>query len=327
MAVSMTKIFADVGPSVLRKVDPMVQRPHANAVNALSEDRRERLEHLLVEPVECVTIPQFGRRNGEQRFSPLSDTRIVEMTKRKMNSPYPTLTVAEEQDRFLRYNYARYRVMRVLTKFANRRLTASAMRELLDWDELSESVRNEIVEANLGLVPAMVERFKHSGVEFPEMISEGHLALMRSVVKFDVTRGFKFSTYACRAILTSLSRLAMLNTRHRNLFPVEYDPDLQRGDNDDIVRVRDYDESVDDLRFLLAQNVAELTPTEQRILTERFGLGSRETAPPNTPMKTLRQVAEEFGVTKERIRQIQNRALEKLRDVFATRDEPAETAA
>ncbi|MCA9243058.1 MAG: sigma-70 family RNA polymerase sigma factor [Phycisphaerales bacterium] len=323
----MTKIFADVGPSVLRKLDPTAQRPHANAVNALSEERRERLEHLLAEPLECVTIPQFGRRNAEERFSPLSPNRIVEMTRRKANSPYPTLTLAEEQDRFLRYNYCRYRVMRALAKFPNRKLTAAAMREALHWDELSENVRNEIVEANLGLVPAMVERFKHSGVEFPEMISEGHLALMRAVVKFDVTRGFKFSTYACRAILTSLSRLAMLSSRHRNLFPVEYDPDLQRGDQDDIVRVRDYDESVDDLRFLLSQNIADLTPTEQRILTERFGLGTRETAPPNTPMKTLRQVADEFGVTKERIRQIQNRALEKLREVFATREQPADHAA
>ena len=51
--------------------------------------------------------------------------------------------------------------------------------------------------------------------EFAEIVSEGNMALMRAVDKFSVDRGFKFSTYACRAILKAFSRTAMKSSRHR----------------------------------------------------------------------------------------------------------------
>ena len=68
------------------------------------------------------------------------------------------------------------------------------------------------------LVLAMVRRIRMPMVEFVDLISEGNKALLRSVEKFDVSRGFKFSTYACRAILKGFSRLATKTGSYRQHF-------------------------------------------------------------------------------------------------------------
>jgi RNA polymerase sigma factor (sigma-70 family) len=216
---------------------------------------------------------------------------------------------------FQRYNYCRYRIMKILRAHAGKRLSASATRELLRWDQVALDVRDEIVQANLGLVPSMVERSRLTGVDFAELISEGQLALLRSVDKFDCTRGFKFSTYACRAILTSISRAVALMARHRAQFPAEYDPDLQKNDSIEVRREDTEATCIRELANILRENSAELTATERRVLSERFGVrGGRKKG--GADPKTLRQVAEIFGVTKERVRQIQNKALAKLRTVL-----------
>jgi RNA polymerase sigma factor (sigma-70 family) len=202
--------------------------------------------------------------------------------------------------------------MRILKAHAGKRLTKAATRELLEWDQAALDVRDQIVQANLGLVPSMVERSRLTGVDFAELISEGQLALLRSVDKFDCSRGFKFSTYACRAILTSISRAVALMARHRAQFPIEYDPELQKSDFLETRRESLEENCVEELAGILAENTADLTVTERRVLSERFGVkGGRRKA--GSDPKTLRQVAEVFGVTKERIRQIQNKALAKLR--------------
>ena len=182
-------------------------------------------------------------------------------------------------------------------------------------------IRDEIVQANLGLVPSMVERSRLTGVDFAELISEGQMALLRSVDKFDCLRGFKFSTYACRAILTSISRAVALMARYRAQFPTEYDPDLQKGDMLETRREDTEANCIQALSGILSENGAELTETERRVLSERFGVNSLDPGKNGGPedAKTLRQVAEVFGVTKERVRQIQNKALTKLRGALDER--------
>lgn len=76
-------------------------------------------------------------------------------------------------------------------------------------------LRGQIVAANLALVLAMARRMRHSVLDYGEMIGEGHVALMRTVDRFDVSRGFKFSTYACQSILKAISRAAVRDSRYR----------------------------------------------------------------------------------------------------------------
>jgi RNA polymerase sigma factor (sigma-70 family) len=308
--------------TALRKLQPTCTLPTGAVMRKLTAGEAQRLRLRVVELLECVYTPGFSRRGAEERYAPgVSDgpsgaPRLVSRPYRiVLPKESRSLSRDQEAELFLRYNYTRYRIMRILKDHAGKRLTAAATRELLKWDQAALDVRDEIVQANLGLVPSMVERSRLTGVDFSELISEGQLALLRSVDKFDVLRGFKFSTYACRAILTSISRAVALMARHRGQFPTEYDPDLQKSDFIETKR-----EDVDarcmiELSNIWATNDADLTATERQILTERFGI-KRSGRSSATEPKTLREVAEVFGVTKERVRQIQNRALAKLRSVL-----------
>jgi len=305
----------------MRKLKPTCQPPSGAVMRKLSANEAQRLRLRLAEPLECLYTAGFSRAGAEERFAPAIDgmashgPRAVSSRLDAHSRKPPALSRNEEIELFQRFNYCRYRMMKILKAHAGKRLTAAATRELLQWDQTALDVRDEIVQANLGLVPAMVERSRLTGVDFAELISEGQLALLRSVDKFDCSRGFKFSTYACRAILTSISRAVALMARHRARFPTEYDPDLQRGDVVESRREEIEASCLQELRGILAENSADLTVTERRILSERFGMKESRRKGARDP-KTLRQVAEVFGVTKERVRQIQNKALAKLRDVL-----------
>jgi RNA polymerase primary sigma factor len=138
------------------------------------------------------------------------------------------------------------------------------------------------------------------------------MALMRAVDKFDCARGFKFSTYACRAILKAFSRHGMKVAKHRQRFPVEFDPALERGEGVAAVRAQSERRDADELRRIVEANEAELTDVERAVVMHRFALEAGE--PGRAP--TLAQVGRLIGLTKERVRQIQNTALEKLRMAF-----------
>jgi RNA polymerase sigma factor (sigma-70 family) len=258
-----------------------------------AEDRYFGLEAME------ITIPQWNCF--------VDDVQEIFPTTRSSKSK---LNGREEKELFLRYNYARYRLGKLLRSQLNRRSLGRA-RQMCGWQERVRQVRAELTRANMALVLAMAKRTRIPNVDFTELVSEGNMALLRSIEKFDASRGFKFSTYACRAILKSFNRLASKTGRYRQHFPTEYDPDMEQSDYD--VKRHDMQEadSVAFLREIISQNRANLTDTERKVVMERFALG--------TDLKrgrTLSQVGEVVGLTNERVRQLQNSALEKLRRVL-----------
>jgi RNA polymerase primary sigma factor len=154
----------------------------------------------------------------------------------------------------------------------------------------------------------MAKRTRLGDVDFAEIVSEGNMALLRAVDKFNVDRGFKFSTYACRAILKAFSRTAMKHSRHRTRFPVEFEPDLEKSDWSDKRRDQVEEDCVDELKQIVDRNLADLSNVEQTVLRRRFNWEQTEESP-----LTLEQVGKIIGVTKERVRQIQNKALAKIK--------------
>jgi RNA polymerase sigma factor (sigma-70 family) len=216
------------------------------------------------------------------------------------------LTAAQERRRFLQYNFAQCRLARVLSAEGADR-SAQSIREALLWHQRATVLRAMLIRANMALVPSMIRRFIASGLEFSDLVSEGNLVLMHCVEKFDVSRGFRFSTYACRAILKRLGRLASRAAVYHQHFPVSYDPDLERGDTHAVWSDIHREESLADLRGILHENRAELDRTERMVVSERFALSAGQAR------KTLREVGERLGLTPERIRQIQQKALRKLR--------------
>lgn len=217
-----------------------------------------------------------------------------------------TLSPRAERKLFLQYNYARYRLAK-LQAVAPADRTADHIRAMLAWHRCAQETCAVIIRANLPLVLAMIRRFGARSVDICELVSEGNLVLLRCVEKFDAGRGFKFSTYACRAILKGFSRLADKAGRYRRHFPVEFDPDLERTDHAECRREVRRTSRIEALRDVLAGNQAGLRDVERVVVLERFGIASAG------ERKTLAQVAASMGLCPERIRQIQQRALRKLR--------------
>ncbi|MFA5866287.1 MAG: sigma-70 family RNA polymerase sigma factor [Phycisphaerae bacterium] len=292
----------------------------------LSPEDQKFLEKMLSMSVEFMDNPMFHNQKSEEEIEKsfsetdqdlaASEARLLPIDLfeegDKALTAFKPLSYEQENRLFLKLNYARYRIYLAVKSRENKPLTITMAPELLYWRRKEFQVRSQITQANIPLVLAMAKRTKLAGLDFTELISEGNMALLRCVDKFDCARGFKFSTYACRAILKSFSRVALKANRYRGRFPVEFDPDLERSDYLDQRREDTKIYCMDRLRDILdgQSDTADLSETEKSVLRARFAI--RENTEEEKPM-TLEQVGKVIGVTKERVRQIQNKALQKLK--------------
>jgi RNA polymerase sigma factor (sigma-70 family) len=218
---------------------------------------------------------------------------------------------AEERLMFQRFNYSKLRLNRLQRKIRQDGLTKELAEEVIEWHRRFEHFREYLVRTNLALVLAMAKRTRLGDIDFAEIVSEGNMALIRAVDKFSVDRGFKFSTYACRAILKAFSRAAQKHSKQRTRFPVEFDPDMEKSDWIDKKRDVVEEDCIDELKQIVDRNLAELSDTEQTVIRRRFNWQQQEDSP-----LTLEEVGKIIGVTKERVRQIQNKALAKIRKLM-----------
>ncbi len=296
--------------------------PDLTVLESLSSDERLVLWSLLRKPVEYMDHPALHEPEAERAlfggpaklvspnaFRFVRPEAVVAGAAGNGRRPLPT----SEQGRklFLRYNYARMRIRLLQDQFAATSLTAPATRELLAWAHRALETRSTIAETNLALVKAMMRRSPLASIDDNEMLSDGHMALLRSIDKYDCGRGVRFGTYACRAILMSFSSAAKRARRYRSLFPVAFDPALEESDHSERRRVDTESLHLHDLNKVLLRNRAALSPVERTVIRERFGLRSVK-AKKRIP-KTLALVGLMVGLSKERVRQIQNIALRKIR--------------
>ncbi|MEY2714621.1 MAG: polymerase sigma factor SigA [Planctomycetota bacterium] len=301
----------------------------------LTQSEERLLKNLLSEPMDYIDHPEYHLPDAAERiygaaeiarpdvtwYRPLMDD-FISTRSRGTRTPKAQSTVlltgAQERVLFMKYNFARFSISEIQKQAASRSLTLVEAREMLRWHAIANQYREQLAETNLALVLAMAKRVRLSEVDFADLIGEGNMALMRSVDKFDCGRGFKFSTYACRAILKAFSRHGIKVSTQKKRFGAEYDPALEKSNHLETVRATHERECADEVRHIVTSNKADLSDIEIKVISHRFGLDvelALEQGTSSVPAEplTLEQVGQVIGVTKERVRQIQNKALEKIR--------------
>jgi RNA polymerase sigma factor (sigma-70 family) len=205
-------------------------------------------------------------------------------------------------------NYLKFRASKVREKIDANRPRAGELDQLEDLLAKAVEIKNFLIRSNLRLVVSIAKRHMSPTSNFFEMVSDGNMSLIRAIEKFDYTKGNKFSTYSTWAIMKNYAR--SIPAEHKVL-------DRFRTGNDEVFTAspdgrgsRYADESTNTRQHQVIMSILDqLEDRERQILVNRYGL-----AQGSEPL-TLEQVGQRFGVTKERIRQIESRALQKLRKI------------
>lgn len=279
--------------------------------------RRAQLHHWKQSPVECIPNELFDAPNADELILETpepageadSPPRVPRDLPPYLQSLYltPLLTRAQEQDLFRRFNYLKYKAARAV-KSLDDDMTAEQQTAVDALMAQIDALRQRLTKANLRLVVSIAKRHVGMSANFFEVVSDGNLSLMRAIEKFDFSLGNKFSTYASWAIMKNYARTIPEQHYHAARYVTGQDAMLDSAADRSAVEPSESDRGK--VRELLSTALGQLTDKERTIVTEHFGLQSESGT-------TLEQLGKRFGVTKERVRQIEQRALARLREVLS----------
>lgn len=290
-------------------------RTKTSIYRIINEMRAKRIMEL---PLDYIPNEIFEKATPSLEAEILGPMPEGETAPRKVRAPsglppylaslyeVPLLSREQEYHLFRKFNYLKHKATRLREGLDPARAKSSTMDEIERLYDEAVKTKNQIVQANLRLVVSIAKRHVTGADDFFTLVSDGNMSLIRAVEKFDFQRGNKFSTYASWAIMKNFARTIPEEFKHRDRFRTTADEMFaSQADN------RSDQVEQETAQFQREQQIgrilSRLDEREQRIIINRFGLErGRE------PL-TLKEVGAEMGVTKERVRQIEARAINKLR--------------
>ena len=213
-----------------------------------------------------------------------------------------------------------------------------------------DKAKEQLVTANLRFVVSVAKQYQHQGIPLPDLINEGNLGLITAAGKFDETRGFKFISYrrpqsqvaVSNKIRKATNDFIQQHQRHPTAeelseiislevdkiekaiqsearvnsldAPVSDDVDTTVADSlassSDFAadRTVDHESMCADLMQVLGEVLSE---RERQIVIQTFGIGC--------PERSLDDIGLRMGLTRERVRQIRERSLDKVRNYRKSR--------
>lgn len=189
---------------------------------------------------------------------------------------------------------------------------------------------SKLVEANLRFVVTIARQYKGQGLSMEDLVSEGNLGLMKAAGRFDATKGVRFVNYAVvhvrQAIEKAIEQQTGLYkvpkdvkdeiTARQLSMPLSVDAPLGHRANLSLLSVlvnrdapladeRIHSEAIEDaVEFALGS----LDARESRVVNAFYGIGQEH--------ETMAEIAEDMDLKRERVRQIRDKAIRKLRKAY-----------
>lgn len=278
-----------------------------------------RARQLLDRKIDYIYNPQFDLPGADDLIlaePPAENAAGVKKIRAPKGLPpylaslyeIPLMTPEKERWAFRKYNYLKFRADHLRKELDVNRVKSTLVRRIERLLAQAQVVKNQIIRANLRLVVSIARRHLHGSQTLFELVSDGNISLMRAVEKFDYSRGFKFSTYASWAIMKNFARSVPKERYRLDRFVTGAEEVM------DIIGGLDgYDPhacTLSELRDSLEVVLAQLSANERSIVVGHFGLNSAGRT------RTLEQIGRQMGISKERVRQIERGAIEKLRSML-----------
>ena len=291
-------------------------RTRSSIYRILNEMRARR---ILETKLEYMPHPSFDDpAMREEILAPLpgpADGKAPRKTKAPKGLPpylaslyeVPLLGREPEAHLFRKMNYLKHLADVLRKKIDPTKAKTADLDKIEAFQEEALAVKNQIIRANLRLVVSIAKRHVGPSNNFFELVSDGNMSLIRAVEKFDYARGNKFSTYASWAIMKNFARTIPEENFRRDRFVTGHE-EMFEAAADNRVDEHEYESAQKRMQDAVKGMLGRLDDRERRIIISRYGING-------TNEQTLEQLGRELGITKERVRQIESRAQEKLRKI------------
>ena len=219
---------------------------------------------------------------------------------------WPLLSKDQEQHLFRKMNFLKHQLHQFRQGIDPAKARVIDLQRVDEFRQDIKAVRDVLINCNQRLVYNQAKHHLGPGESIDDLVSDGNLSLMRAVEKFDYGRGNKFSTYATWAIMKNFARSIPDGKTHKQRYMTGHD-DLFESKADVRTDEGEILAAAEQARDRVTQLLDHLDPRTREVIRMRTGLdGSEE--------MTLEQIGQHFGITKERVRQINVRGMKQLRE-------------
>lgn len=280
-----------------------------------------RAQNLLEAPLDYIYHASFDDPALEAEIlAPMPGLESYEAQRRQMRIPKdappelaalyetPLLNKEQEQHLFRKMNFLKHKAHQVRLQIDPNRARVQDLDRIEQLQAEASAVKDLLISSNMRLVVSIAKRHAGQADNFFELLSDGNMSLIRAVEKFDYSRGNKFSTYASWAIMKNFARSIPEEKKRRERYVTGHEdvfdaaPD-NRSDEQECLA------AVEQTRHRVNRLLEYLDPRERQIIRMRAGLDD------NSEGMTLEEIGQQLGITKERVRQLNVRIMNKLRTI------------
>jgi len=309
-------------------IKELISRFHRTKSSIYRIIKLGRAKAILARKVEYIASEEFSAIGAEQKIlgNPIAGVKLsfrknteppqltggsFEKYQQALNDA-PVLNREQEVELFRRCNYLKYLAFTAREGMRVSSVPSARLNKIERYLAQAETIRKMIIEANLRLVMSIANKHFSSGVNMADLVSEGNLSLMQAAEKFDYTKGFRFSTYATWAITKDYARRIPEEAGRLDKAGAASLENVQRDFRTTTAAgVVAIERARESLVEVIKNN---LDQREQYIIMNHYGLVGSSI---KKQKKTFLQIGQDLGMSKERARQLELIALQKLKHLLS----------